>query len=126
MTKRTFDFKGRMAQLNVIVEAAVGNTDRKSPERKAAARAQRKLKQISAFEELLRLIPKDAELSEDTSDYINSLATGHSASTIDVQEGDSLIELLEEYKDVRDLYKKILKQCERKGLQIKGTEIVKK
>lgn len=126
MTKRTFDFKGRMAQLNEIVEAAVGNTDRKSPERKAAARAQRKLKQLEAFEELLRLIPKDAELSEDTSDYINSLTTEYSASTIDVQEGDSLIELLEEYKDVRDLYKKILKQCERKGLQIKGTEIVKK
>lgn len=121
-----FDFSARRAQLDAIVKVAEGIKDRKSTERKAAARAQRKLRQISAIEELLKNLVKDAKLSEDTQDYISTLTEEYTPGTsIDVQEGDNLIELLEEYKDVKDLYKKILKQCEKKGLQIKGTEIVK-
>lgn len=121
-----FDFSARKAQLEAIVKSAEGIKDRKSAERKAAARASRKLRQISAIEELLKNLADGSKLSEDTTEYISTLTEEYTPGTsIDVQEGDNLIELLEKYKDVKDLYKTILKQCEKKGLQIKGTEIVK-
>lgn len=121
-----FDFSARKAQLEAIIKSAEGIKDRKSTERKAAARASRKLRQISAIEELLKNLAEGSKLSEDTTEYISTLTEEYTPGTsIDVQEGDNLIELLEEYKDVKDLYKKILKQCEKKGLQIKGTEIIK-
>lgn len=121
-----FDFSARKAQLNAIVKAAEGIKDRKSKERKAAARATRKLSQIAVFEEMLALMPKDAKLTEDTQEYIKSLTVEYTPGTqLEIQAGDSLIELLEEYKDVKDLYKKILKWCEKNDCHIDGVTITK-
>lgn len=119
-----FDFSARVAQLRAVVKAAEGIKDRKSKERKAAARATRKLAQIAVFEEMLSLLPKDAKLTEDTESYIIGLTVEYTPGTqLEIQPGDSLIELLEEYKDVKDLYKKILKWCEKNDCHIDGTEI---
>lgn len=120
-----FDFSARVAQLKAVVKAAEGIKDRKSAERKAAARATRKLTQISVMQELLGLIPTDAQLSEATTEYIKSLTVEYTPGVqLDIQPGDSLIELLEEYKEVKDLYKKILKWCEKNNCRIDGVNIV--
>lgn len=126
MEKRPINFDARKVQLQAVVKAAEGIKDRKSTERKAAARAQRKLRQIAVFEELLDGF-NVAELSDDSYEYIQSLTEEYTPGTkLDIQIGDNLMELLEEYKDVKDLYKKILKWCDKNGAQIKGTEIVAK
>ena len=122
-----FDFSARVAQLKAAVKAAEGITDRKSAERKAAARAQRKLNQIAVMQELLASLKPDTKLSEKTAEYINSLTVEYKPGVqLDIQIGDSLVDLLEEYKEVRDLYKKILKWCEQNDAKIDGVKIVKK
>ena len=119
-----FDFSARVAQLNAVVKAAEGIKDRKSKERKAAARATRKLAQIAVFEELSAKVDFST-LSEATQEYIVGLTVEYTPGVqLDIQPGDSLIELLEEYKDVKDLYKKILKWCEKNNCRIDGVNIV--
>ena len=119
-----FDFSARVAQLNAVVKAAEGIKDRKSKERKAAARAARKLAQIAVFEELSAKVDFNT-LSEATQEYIVGLTVEYTPGVqLDIQPGDSLIELLEEYKDVKDLYKKILKWCEKNNCRIDGVNIV--
>ena len=119
-----FDFSARVAQLGAIVKAAEGIKDRKSKERKAAARATRKLQQIAVFEELSAKVDFST-LSEAAQEYIVGLTVEYTPGVqLDIQPGDSLIELLEEYKDVKDLYKKILKWCEKNDCHIDGVNIV--
>ena len=119
-----FDFSARVAQLDAVVKAAEGIKDRKSKERKAAARATRKLAQIAVFEELSAKVDFNT-LSEATQEYIVGLTVEYTPGVqLDIQPGDSLIELLEEYKDVKDLYKKILKWCEKNNCRIDGVNIV--
>lgn len=121
-----FDFSARKAQLDAIVNEAKGIKDRKDAKRKAAARATRKLQQIAVFEELLGMVDV-AKLSEKTQEYINGLTVEYKPGVqLDIQIGDSLVDLLEEYKDVRDLYKKILKWCEQNNAKIDGVNIVAK
>lgn len=42
-----------------------------------------------------------------------------------VNEGDDVMALLDKYKDVKDVYHKIQKACEAKGLKMVGANIVK-
>lgn len=122
-----FNFSARVAQLDAIVKEAKGIKDRKDAKRKAAARAARKLQQIAVFQELLKLIPADAKLSDKAAEYINSLTVEYKPGVqLDIQIGDSLVDLLKEYKDVRDLYKKILKWCDQNNAKIDGVNIVAK
>lgn len=50
---------------------------------------------------------------------------GKKEPSIEVKEGDSVLELLDKYKEVKDVYSKIKKACELEGLMIKGSTIVK-
>lgn len=121
-----FDFSARKAQLVAVVKAAEGIKDRKDAKRKAAARAARKLHQIAVFEELSAKVDFDT-LSKDTQEYILGLTVEYTPGVqLDIQIGDSLVDLLEEYKDVRDLYKKILKWCDQNNAKIDGVNIVAK
>lgn len=122
MEKRTINFETRLQQLEAIVNAAEGISDRKSPERKAAARAARRIKLIRLLEHI-----DPATLDDDEWETLQSYSVEYSPATkIDIQIGDDLIELLETYKDVKDLYKKILKWCDNNNAQIQGTKIVAK
>lgn len=122
MEKRTINFETRLQQLEAIVNAAEGISDRKSPERKAAARAARRIKLIKLLEHI-----DPATLDDDEWETLQSYSVEYSPATkIDIQIGDDLIELLETYKDVKDLYKKILKWCDNNDAQISGTTIVAK
>lgn len=119
MEKRTINFESRLQQLEAIVSAAQGISDRKSPERKAAARASRRIKLIKLLEHI-----DPATLNDDEWETLQSYSVEYSPAThLDIQLGDNLITLLDTYKDVKDLYKKILKWCEANNAQINGTVI---
>lgn len=46
-------------------------------------------------------------------------------TTIEVHEGDNIIQLLDKYNNVKDIYKKLTKACDDAGLKIVGQDIVK-
>ena len=58
--------------------------------------------------------------------YFEECAAGiKRAVVIEVHEGDNVMELLEKYDGVKDIYKKLKKACEDAGLIIDGPTIVK-
>lgn len=89
----------------------------------------RDIKQLEVIKELLTIIGDKAEVSITTRDVLESLTTLTSERkaryTVEVNEGDNVLELLEKYKDVKDIYSKIKKAAEEKGLKIAGTSVVK-
>ena len=50
---------------------------------------------------------------------------GKKEPSISIKEGDNVLELLDKYKEVKDVYNKIKKVCEVEGLMVKGSTIVK-
>ena len=44
---------------------------------------------------------------------------------VEVHEGDNALELLDRYKDVKDIWNKIKKACDDAGLKIVGSNVVK-
>lgn len=67
---------------------------------------------------------EDIDLDEESINYILQYTTNKHNSVI-VNEGDDLLSLLEKYKDVKDVYNKIMKSCTEQGLKIDGNKIVK-
>ena len=68
----------------------------------------------------------DVRISYLTETYFKECAAGiKRAVVIEVHEGDNVMELLEKYDGVKDVYKKIKKACEDAGLMIDGSTIVK-
>lgn len=67
-------------------------------------------------------------LSSDTLERLMSLTTlvSDRRVSIEVKEGDNVLELLDKYSNVKDAWCKIKDACEASGLQIVGSSIVKK
>lgn len=58
--------------------------------------------------------------------YFEECAAGVKHGTvIEVHEGDNALELLDKYKDVKDIWNKIKKACDNAGLKIVGSDIVR-
>lgn len=93
----------------------------------AERRAKRKEDYKEAIKQLVdHLDCKVEELDEVTQRFITVMLGEYKPKqVIVVKEGDDLVTLLDKYRTVKDLYKKILKECEKQGLQLKGTKIVK-
>lgn len=68
----------------------------------------------------------DVHISYLTETYFKECAAGiKRAVVIEVHEGDNVMELLEKYDGIKDIYKKLKKACEDAGLRIDGPTIVK-
>lgn len=67
---------------------------------------------------------KEIVLSEESMEYITQHTNNKRCSVV-VSEGDDLLSLLEKYKDVKDVYGKIMKSCAEQNLKIEGNKIVK-
>jgi hypothetical protein len=75
---------------------------------------------------MLRIYPNDEDIvGQGDCETIISLCVTKEVTTIEVKEGDNVLDLLDRYKDVKDVYNKIKKACGNKGLTIKGSNIVK-
>lgn len=58
--------------------------------------------------------------------YFVELSQGIKRGTvIEVHEGDNVLELLDKYKDVKDVWNKLRKACDEAGLKIAGLDIVR-
>lgn len=59
------------------------------------------------------------ELSKDAADTLISITTltsERNRSVVEVKKGDKIMDLLDKYKNVKDIYKKIQSFCEKNGL----------
>lgn len=75
--------------------------------------------------ELLQHIDEEQiEVPESMVEHFEKLNTS-ARQVIIVNEGDDVMLLLDKYKDVKDVYHKIQKACEAKGLKMVGASIVK-
>ena len=66
------------------------------------------------------------EIPEDLEKDVRAIIPQEVKKTIiEVYEGDNVIQLLDKYSSVKDIYKKLTKACDDAGLKIVGQDIVK-
>ena len=59
------------------------------------------------------------DADSDTLVLITTLASERPERTsVEVQEGDSILELMQKYADKKDLQRKLVQACEKKGLKL--------
>ena len=107
-----------------VLETKCNNTTKKNPD---YYKALKELKMTQFIKELLMYkYPDDTELYGSDEEFITNLFVARcNPIQIDVNEGDNVLELLDKYKDVKNIYQKIKEVCEKKGLVIKGSDIVR-
>lgn len=111
--------QGRIAQLEKQI------ADRAAEDKKTGSQ-ERKLRIVKLVVEMSEHLDKEYKLSDEGAKTLEGLLAEYTPGVhIEVKEGDNLIQLLEANKDVKNLYQKILKSCEKQGLKIDGVNIVK-
>lgn len=60
---------------------------------------------------------KLSDADKDTLTLLTTLENERTAYKVEVQEGDSIMDLLQKYQDTKDIAAKIQKACERNGLK---------
>ena len=70
---------------------------------------------------LIEQLPADIRLDEQTEKWFTSMVTltaeRKAAVTVEVKEGDNIMQLMEEHKDTKDIYKKMMVAAEKAGLK---------
>ena len=112
---------GKVEELGHLVESKSGN---KNPD---YYKTLKEYKLWCIIQGLLENMEEgDVPISYLTETYFKECAAGiKRAVVIEVHEGDNVMELLEKYDGVKDIYKKLKKACEDAGLMIDGPTIVK-
>lgn len=109
----------RIDELNVKLE---GFGTKRNPD---YYKNQRERDLYEIINELLHHIDEEQiEVPESMAEHFEKLTTT-TRQIILVNEGDNVMVLLDKYKDVKDVYHKIQKACEAKGLKMEGANIVK-
>lgn len=70
---------------------------------------------------LIEQLPADIKLDEQIEKWFTSMVTltaeRKAAVTVEVKEGDNIMQLMEEHKDTKDIYKKMMAAAEKAGLK---------
>lgn len=70
---------------------------------------------------LIEQLPADIKLDEQTEKWFTSMVTltaeRKAAVTVEVKEGDNIMQLMEEHRDTKDIYKKMMAAAEKAGLK---------
>lgn len=70
---------------------------------------------------LIEQLPADIKLDEQIEKWFTSMVTltaeRKAAVTVGVKEGDNIMQLMEEHKDTKDIYKKMMAAAEKAGLK---------
>lgn len=70
---------------------------------------------------LIEQLPADIKLDEQTEKWFTSMVTltaeRKAAVTVEIKEGDNIMQLMEEHKDMKDIYKKMMTAAEKAGLK---------
>ena len=70
---------------------------------------------------LIEQLPADIKLDEQIEKWFTSMVTltaeRKAAVTVEVKEGDNIMQLMEEHRDMKDIYKKMMASAEKAGLK---------
>lgn len=79
----------------------------------------RERRTVALIKELLSIADNNTTLSDASISTLNLLVGEHpTAVSFSVSQGDKLIDILEKYKDVKDVYGKLMKFCDKEGLKL--------
>lgn len=70
--------------------------------------------------------PDETDIGQEDEEWVSQLFNAKTRTIVKVHEGDNVLDLLDKYKDVKDVYNKIKKACEDSGLVMVGSDIVRK
>ena len=112
---------GKTTELSHLVESKSGN---KNPD---YYKTLKEMKLWCIIQALLAMPDDDDVTFSDTiMKYFEECSAGIKRGvTVEVHEGDNALELLDRYKDVKDIWNKIKKACDDAGLKIVGSNVVK-
>lgn len=113
--------QNKATELEYLVEAKSGN---KNPD---YYKTLKEMKLWCIIQSLLSMPgDEDVTFNDTIMKYFEECSAGIKRGTvIEVHEGDNALELLDKYKDVKDVWNKLKKACEDAGLKIEGSTIVK-
>ena len=96
-------------------------------EDKSVGRLKRQARALRVISALMEYAPEDFSLGASLDKDLDDMITPKKGKKIvfDIKEGDSVIELLDKYKDVKDGYHRILAQAEQMGLKMVGGILTK-
>ena len=112
---------GKIEELDNLVKAKSGN---KNPD---YYKTLKEMKLWCIIQALLAMPgDDDVTLNDTIMKYFEECSAGIKRGvTVEVHEGDTALELLDRYKDVKDIWNKIKKACDDAGLKIVGSNVVK-
>ena len=113
--------QNKVVELEALVDVKSGN---KNPDYYKTLKEMKLWRIIQA----LLAIPGDDDvtLNDTIMKYFEECSAGiKHGVTVEVHEGDNALELLDRYKDVKDIWNKIKKACDDAGLKIVGSNVVK-
>ena len=113
--------QNKVKELEMLVDVKSGN---KNPD---YYKTLKEMKLWSIIQALLAMPGDDDVTFNDTiMEYFKECSAGIKRGTvIEVHEGDNALELLDKYKDVKDIWNKLKKACDDTGLKIVGSNVVK-
>lgn len=80
------------------------------------------MRSLTVLKEILKLVEgADVRLSEPIEKWFTSMVTltaeRKAAVTVEVKEGDNIMQFMEEHRDIKDIYKKMMVAAEKAGLK---------
>lgn len=108
------EMEARLAEL--LASNASDNTKRTQKFQRTSA-----IHTMKVVKALIEQLPADIKLDEQTEKWFTSMVTltaeRKAAVTVEVKEGDNIMQLMEEHKDTKDIYKKMMAAAEKAGLK---------
>lgn len=108
------EMEARLAEL--LASDASDNTKRTQKFQRTSA-----IHTMKVVKALIEQCPKDITLDEQIEKWFTSMVTltaeRKAAVTVEVKEGDNIMQLMEEHKDTKDIYKKMMAAAEKAGLK---------
>lgn len=123
MTRIEMDMRAqrKVAELEMLVSVKSGN---KNPDYYKTLKEMKLWRIIQAL--LAMTGDDDVTFNNTIMEYFEECSAGIKRGTvIEVHEGDNALELLDKYKDVKDIWNKLKKACDDAGLKIVGSDIVR-
>ena len=114
--------QNKVKELEMLVDAKSGN---KNPD---YYKTLKEMKLWRIIQALLAMLDggDDVTFNDTIMEYFEECSAGIKRGvTVEVHEGDNALELLDKYKDVKDIWNKIKKACNDAGLKIVGSNVVK-
>lgn len=97
-------------------------------EDKSIGRLRRKARALRVVGSLIATFVEDDEFTFDMEDEMLQMLECKKGKKIvfNIKEGDDILQKMDEYENVKDVYKRIMAQADKMGLKLVGSTLVKK